>query len=88
MRDIVRLHLLKGQPKVNKTVWQDNTVEVTSATGSMKSMREWGKAAFAADGKQRRAFEILIASFLLTFCDEKPEDAADATTEAGRYPTK
>ena len=45
----------------------------------MESIREWGAAAFQSDRKQRRAFETIISSFLLTFFTDidTEEDVSD-----------
>ena len=67
---------------MNKNLWKDTTKKLIDATGLIQSIREWGHAGFSRDHKQRRSFKILLSSFLLTFYDEKPEDAADATIEA------
>ena len=51
VHDIIEVHLLRRQPKVNKTVWDEKKVKVTNATGSSSSIREWSKAAFGKDKK-------------------------------------
>ena len=83
IQDIVKLHLRKAVPKTKRNVFEGKHIDVHDATGSIKSVREWSKAAFNADRKQQRAFEVLISAFLMTFYEEKPEDATDATREAG-----
>jgi hypothetical protein len=42
-------------------------VNLSDASGAIKSIREWPMAVFAKDAIQRRAFESIIAAFLLTF---------------------
>ena len=76
---IVKLHLRRNQPLQRKSLWKGKTIDATNATGSVKSVQEWAKTAFGTDARQRRAFEVLTAAFLLTFYEERPEDAADAT---------
>ena len=78
--EIVKVHFIKTIP-AHKQVWKDRTIEVTGATGTVKSIREWSKAAFGTDRKQQRAFEILVASFLLTFYEEASEDESDAAQQ-------
>ena len=79
VQDVVRLHLARNRPKVAKTIWDDKQITVSSATGTIKSIREWAKAAFQKDKCQERAFEVIISSFLLTFYEESAEDATDPT---------
>ena len=50
-----------------RNVFDDKVIDVGDANGSVMSIREWGKAAMGSDTKQQRAFETIIASFLLTF---------------------
>ena len=88
VKDIVNLHLKRNEPKTSKTIWEDKTVDVSSATGSIKSIREWSKACFGSDKKQQRAFEVLISAFLLTFYDEKAEDKFDVESENPHYRSK
>ena len=52
-------------------------INLSDANGTIKSVREWSMAVFAKDAIQQRAFESIIAAFLLTFYD-LPED--DTTT--------
>ena len=81
--DIVRLIIGKRSPKENKLLWENDIetkeINVSDATGSARSIREWAKAAFENDDKQRRAFEVLTASFVLTFYEESPENKHDDT---------
>ena len=48
-------------------------ITVRDADGAVRSMREWSKAAFEDDAKQRRAFEVITASFVLAFYEEKKD---------------
>ena len=86
--DIVKVHLKRGQPKMKTTVFDEHEIEVQPATGSVRNIREWAKAAFASDPQQRRAFEVLTSAFLLTFYEESPENAIDAAQEEDRWRTK
>ena len=62
-------------------MWKDKTVQVSDATGTVKSIREWGAAAFGVDRKQRRAFEVLVSAFLLTFYNEPKKSRNDPSHE-------
>ena len=75
--EIVKIHSKMSSLRTNENLWKGKEVEVSDATGTVKSVREWSKAAFGADKKQQRAFEVLIASFSLTFHKEKKEDWID-----------
>ena len=81
---IVKLHFKRRQPKV-KVLWESNDekkqIEVKDAVGSAKSIREWSKAAFPKDAKQRRAFEVLASAFVLTFYYEDKEGQSEGTTQ-------
>ena len=59
--------LLQRSSKSHRTVWKGKEINVSNATGSIESIREWSKAGFGSDRKQQRAFEAIISSFLLTF---------------------
>ena len=48
------------------------------ANGSMDSILQWGLAA-QLDPRQKRAFESIISSFLLTFHDFQQDDYNDST---------
>ncbi len=71
--------LLKKTQKSHQNVWKGKDIEVSDATGTISSIREWSKAGFGTDKKQQRAFESIIASFILTFYDV--DDKEDATRE-------
>ena len=81
---IVQVLLRKSLPQV-RTVEDDWKIEVSNANGTVKSIREWGKAAFKDNRKQIRAFESIISAFLLTFYDEKPDEMEPENT-AGSLP--
>ena len=65
--------LLRKTVRKQRNVFDDCHINVADANGSVQSIREWGRAAFRSDRKQMRAFESIIASFLLTFYDEDPD---------------
>ena len=54
------------------------------ANGSAKSIVRWAQALFHSDKDQRRAFEILTGSFVLTFYDEQ----STGSEEIGRHPRR
>lgn len=85
---IVKVLLRRVSTRSSIPVWTDKNIDVTPAIGSVKSIREWSKAALGTDRKQQRAFEAITAAFILTFYDEAPEFRNDATTEAGATRTK
>ena len=75
--------LLRKSSKSHQNVWKGKDIEVSDATGSIESIREWSKAGFGTDCRQQRAFEAIIASFVLTFYDHDQEAVLSetATTE-------
>ena len=81
VKEIVQV-LLKRTTVSENSVWQDKTISVKDATGTVRSMREWAKKGFGKDRKQKRAFECIIASFLLTFYEQ-----GEATAESAVDPT-
>ena len=85
---IVKVLLRRITTRTSVPVWKDKNVDVTPAIGSVKSIREWSKAALGSDRKQQRAFEAITAAFVLSFYDESPEYRNDATTEAGATRSK
>lgn len=85
---IVKVLLRRVTTRSSIPVWKDKNVDVTPAIGSVKSIREWSKAALGTDRKQQRAFEAITAAFILSFYDEAPEYRNDATTEAGATRSK
>jgi hypothetical protein len=60
-----------------------------NATGSVESVLDWSSSFFQADLGQKRAFEVILSSFLLTFYREPRDSAVDiaheATPERVRY---
>ncbi len=81
IKDIVQV-LLRRSTVSQKDVWQDKSIEVSDANGSVRSIREWSVKGFGSDRKQQRAFEAIISAFLLTFYDEDGatrEDTVNAT---------
>ena len=81
VKEIVQV-LLRRTTVSDKNVWQDKNIAVKDATGTVYSIREWAKAGFGKDRRQKRAFECIIASFLLTFYEQ-----GNATTESAADPT-
>ena len=82
--------LMKRTTVAQRNVWEDKDTSVSDATGTIQSIREWGKAGFGKDRKQRRAFECIIASFLLTFYEaetsyESSSDPTISVTDRVRY---
>lgn len=74
--------LLRRTSVSSKNVWKDKDIEVSDANGSVASIREWSLKGFGNDKKQQRAFEAIIASFLLTFYEDD-----NTTTESTVDPT-
>ena len=74
--------LIRKSTKSHQNVWKGKDIEVSDATGSIESIREWSKAGFGTDRKQQRAFEAIFASFILTFYEnDKEQELSEATTE-------
>ena len=75
--DVIRIIIGKKTPKRKKLLWENDKetkrITVQDADGSVRSIREWAKAAFKHDAKQRRAFEVITASFVLTFYEESKD---------------
>ena len=71
---LVQIILRRSEKKLHKNVFDGKDIEVSDANGTVSSIREWGAQAFANDKKQRRAFEIIVSAFLLTFFTEAKED--------------
>ena len=59
---------IQGMPDIKES-------KLPEANGSAKSIIKWGQALFNSDKDQRRAFEILTGSFVLTFYDEKSNES-------------
>lgn len=70
IRKIVELLLSKKEARTRANVFERNPdVKVNNADGSISSIKDWARAA-GLDEIQTRAFECIIASFLLTFYDD------------------
>jgi len=68
------MHILATKTERRRRMFQDITkskdvVHVLQASGSVKSIMDQACKA-KLDSRQRRAFEIITASFVLTFCSE------------------
>jgi hypothetical protein len=75
MVDVVELLMSRGQPRARPNVFDYNPLaKVSDANGSLDSIFEWAEAA-KLDLLQRRAFEIVLCAFLLTFFDTSVDDA-------------
>ena len=91
--EVIRLIVGKKRPRVKKMLWENDkeqkSIKVRDADGSVRSIREWAKAAFKKDVKQQRAFEVLTASFVLTFFEEvEHEEGKLDDTQKGSHRTK
>ena len=87
--EIVEIIIQKKERVVRQDKMFKKDAEVAEANGSRESIRAWSKAA-RLDLRQRMAFEIIIASFVLTFFqgeDDNPrigeEQESDWSTEEG-----
>jgi hypothetical protein len=82
VRDIVKVLLRRTQSKARPKVFKGNKeAKVCDANGTAESIREWAEAA-KLDARQKRAFEAITASFLLTFHEFEQDDYNDATLDA------
>lgn len=72
--ELVRVLFKKTRSKPRKDILQDTDLNLCDANGSIQSIREWGASVFSKDRKQRRAFEAIIAAFILTFFDDIDDD--------------
>lgn len=57
-------------------------VDVLEANGSVQSIIDWAVKAAKLDRKQRRAFEVIARSFVLTFYNDNEEGVGDCNDEA------
>lgn len=73
--------LLHKRTKTLRNVWEGKSINVGEATGTVKSIREWSKEGFGKDRKQQRAFEAIIAAFLLTFHEDSNPDEYSEQSE-------
>lgn len=71
---LVKVLLKKTIATPKGGILKDETPSLSEANGSIGSIIEWSKTIFARDRKQRRGFESIIASFLLTFFEDIEED--------------
>ena len=80
--DIVKLLLertTRRHSNVNGTVETD-TIQAFEANGSVESIFDWSRQA-KLDRRQRRAFEILTATFVMSFYTEAQSDESRATRD-------
>jgi hypothetical protein len=81
--DLLKLYLKKSTSKARAKVFKnDPHAKVHEANGSVESIMEWAVAA-GLDAKQRRSFEAIIASFILTFHNFEEDDYNDPTISGG-----
>ena len=81
MKQLVTVYLTRRSTRARAKVFERNPqAQVLEANGSLKSIHDWAKAA-KLDRKQKRAFESLIAAFLLTFLDEENDQEAEDDAE-------
>jgi len=74
MKQIVTICLSRTSTHARAKVFERNKdAQVLEANGSLNNIQDWAKAA-QLDRKQKRAFESLIAAFLLTFLEEANDD--------------
>ncbi|CAB9528348.1 helicase PIF1 [Seminavis robusta] len=83
LRELVEVFLTKRTSRIRAQVFERNPeAEIIEANGSVNSILEWAKAA-QLDQVQKRAFECIVVSFLLTFYNDAGElDVEDATVES------
>jgi hypothetical protein len=74
IKDIVKLLISKKTAKKRADIFTRNPdAEVCEADGTISSIVDWDNAA-GMDEIQKRAFECIISSFLLTFIDDAEEE--------------
>ena len=67
VKDVIKLLLSKGSRCTQTEIFKYNeSAMVNNTNGSVKSIVEWSEAA-KLDGIQRKAFKIIISSFIITF---------------------
>ena len=77
VKDLVTLLISKTAPRARPSVFERNpTVQVLDANGSLASIFSWADAA-KLDRLQRRAFEIIVCAFILTFFNTSIDDGSD-----------
>ncbi len=83
LRDVLKLYLRKAVRQSRPEVFKRNSeVEVCEANGSIESILEWVNAA-GLDAKQKRSFESIVSSFLLTFHNFNEDEYNDPTISTG-----
>ena len=71
---LVTLYLSRSRARARPTIFdRDPNARVSDANGTLKSLREWSRAA-KLDKLQSRAFEAITASFVLTFFELTQSD--------------
>ena len=68
-RQLVEIAFRRTTRRRREGVFKNKEARVGDATGSYRSIKEWADAA-QLDKLQRRAFESILAAFLLTFYEE------------------
>ena len=81
MNQVVKLLLKRTQIQLVGGIKTNKQFKLKGANGSVHSLRQWGKTLFEKDKKQRRAFESIVASFLLTFFDKEEEEEEEEEEE-------
>jgi hypothetical protein len=77
--DILKVLLRKRHTAPRPNVFGGNdSSEVSEANGSMERIQDWACVA-KLDARQKRSFEVIIASFLLTFHDFQQDDYNEPT---------
>jgi hypothetical protein len=87
-RDIVNI-LLRRTSRRSRTFQEisnrNEAVDVLEANGSVRSIIDWAKKA-GLDRGQRRAFEIMTSTFILTFYLDAPESPTTTRGQGLRHP--
>ena len=86
--DVVRLLLRKTRSRIqNFAHLRKSNVKILEANGSSQSIQSWGMAT-ELDKRQRRAFEILTATFVLTIQEDARGDEFSFTAQTVENWTK
>jgi hypothetical protein len=81
LRDVLKVYLRKSVRIARPAVFKHNThVEVSEANGSVESVFEWAVAA-GLDARQKRCFECIMSSFILTFHNFNEDEYSDPTVD-------
>jgi hypothetical protein len=81
LQTVVRVFLRRRRVKARPKVFEYNAdAFVCEATGTMESVLEWGTAA-KLNTLQKRAFESIIAAFILTFHEFADSDYDDVSLD-------